>query len=610
MQPGPDILAPDILAIDLGKTTCRAALWRDGTALRAQGPGAPGLASPDGAAAAEAAILAVLRPLRPGPGVVVSIGAAGAATAPEAAEALARLLCRSLGVAEVLVASDAVTAHAGALGGEPGVVLVAGTGAVATALGPDGVFHRTDGLGPWLGDEGGGAAIGLAGLRAAFRAEEGRGEATVLLAAARSRFNSLPELVAVLNGSDNAPGLAAAFAPDVAAASCAGDPVAAAIMNEATAALGRTVSAAAARLPPGRWPLATLGGLVELGLRCPDHPSLAPVPPSGTALDGARLIATGAAPLHAALAVRARAGAGGHVLDSLATEAVRPGLDSLDRAAPGAVVRLAVEGELAAAPALKRALPALSEAGEAIAARMRTGGRLFTLGAGTPGRLAVLDAAELGPTFSAPPDLVIPLLAGGPGAMIHAVEGAEDDENAAARALDAHGLTAADAVVGIAASGRTPFVLGGLRHARARGAATVGIVNNPGSPIAAAADIAVEILTGPELIGGSTRMVAGTTQKIALNAVSTAAMVALGKTYGARMVDVRASNEKLRRRALRTVREVAGVGEAEAAAALEQAGGQLKPALVMLVAGLPAAEAAARLERNGGRVRDALEEGS
>ncbi len=293
-------------------------------------------------------------------------------------------------------------------------------------------------------------------------------------------------------------------------------------------------------------------------------------------------------------------------LDALATEAVRPGLEGLDLLPPGRVVRLAIEGERAAMEATLRALPALEAAGEAIAARMRAGGRLFTLGAGTPGRLAVLDAAELGPTFSAPPDLVIPLLAGGMDAMVNPAEGAEDDPVAAAATLDAHRMGPADAVVGIAASGRTPFVLGGLRHAGGRGALTVAIVNNAGSPIAAAAAIAVEILTGAELIAGSTRMTAGTAQKMALNALSTAAMVALGKTYGARMVDVRATNAKLRRRALRTVQEVAGVPEAEAAAALEATGGQLKPALVMLLAGVDAPAAAARLAACGGRVRAAL----
>ena len=293
-------------------------------------------------------------------------------------------------------------------------------------------------------------------------------------------------------------------------------------------------------------------------------------------------------------------------LDHLPTESVRPGLEDLDTRTPGEIARLILEAEHAATAAMAQAAPALAAAVDAVAARMLQGGRLFTLGAGTPGRLAVLDAAELGPTFSAPPTLVIPLLAGGPAAMLHATEGAEDDTTAAATTLDAHRLTPTDSVVGITASGRTPFVVAGLRHARTRGALTIAIVNVPGSPLAAAADMTVEILTGPEVIAGSTRLTAGTAQKIALNALSTACMVALGKTYGARMVDVRATNEKLRRRALRTLCEVAGVPEPQAAQALAAANGAVKTALVMLLANLDAPTATARLAAAQGRVRAAI----
>ena len=285
---------------------------------------------------------------------------------------------------------------------------------------------------------------------------------------------------------------------------------------------------------------------------------------------------------------------------------MRPGLEDLDQRTPGAVVTLALACERAAQDALAVAAPSLAALADAVADRMRRGGRLFYLGAGTPGRLAMLDAAELAPTYSAPAGLVVALLAGGPGAMAQAVEGAEDDGDAAAAALDAHGVSAADAVVGITASGRTPFVVGGLRHARARGALTGAIVNNAGSPAAAAAELAVEILTGPEIVAGSTRMAAGTTQKIALNALSTASMIALGRTYGSRMVDVRVSNAKLRRRALRTLGELTGCTPEAAAAALAATGGQVKPALVMLLAGLDAATAERRLHAAGGHVRGAI----
>lgn len=309
-------------------------------------------------------------------------------------------------------------------------------------------------------------------------------------------------------------------------------------------------------------------------------------------------------PLEPAEVIRVATPAAG--LDALATEGAQPGLEDLDQRATRDVVHLLLASEQRAQAALARAEPQLAVAAEAVADRMRRGGRLFYLGAGTPGRLATLDAAELAPTFGVPSGVVIPLLAGGAAAMIQAAEGAEDDWQAAAEALAAHDLRPGDAVVGIAASGRTPYVLGGLRHASRLGALTVAVVNNAGSPAAAAAALAVEVLTGAEIVAGSTRLTAGTTQKVVLNTLSTAVMIALGKTYGPWMVDVRASNEKLRRRALRMVQDITGADEAASAAALKAADGKVKPAVVALLAGIDAAEAAQRLARSGGFVRQAL----
>ena len=293
-------------------------------------------------------------------------------------------------------------------------------------------------------------------------------------------------------------------------------------------------------------------------------------------------------------------------LDRLPTEAVRPGLEDLDQRPVAELVHLLVAAERDAHAALARAEPQIAAAAEAIAARMGQGGRLFYLGAGTPGRLAVLDAAELGPTFSVPPGLVVPLLAGGPAAIMRAVEGAEDDAAAGAADLQAHRPERRDAVVGITASGRTPYVLGGLDRARGMGALTVAVVNNPDSAAAARAEHAIELLTGPEIVAGSTRLTAGTTQKIVLNTLSTAVMIRLGKTYGAWMVDLDATNGKLRRRALRIVRTVTGADEAVAARALAEANGQAKVAIVVLAAGVSAREAMRRLMACGGRVRAAL----
>ncbi|WP_372494619.1 N-acetylmuramic acid 6-phosphate etherase [Mycobacterium colombiense] len=285
-------------------------------------------------------------------------------------------------------------------------------------------------------------------------------------------------------------------------------------------------------------------------------------------------------------------------LDALTTEAVRPDLDDLDARPIPEVVALLVAAEAEAHGAVAAAVPRIAAAAQAIAARLERGGRLVYAGAGTPGRLGVLDAAECAPTFGT--DLVRGVIAGGPAALTEAIEGAED----AFDPTDLADLTAADALVGITASGRTPYVLGALEHARAAGALTVAIVNNPGSE--ASAEVVIELLTGPEVLAGSTRLTAGTAQKVVLNALSTSVMIALGKAYGPRMVDVRATNAKVRRRAVRIVRDAAGVDEETATAALAAAGGHAKTAIVALLAGVDATEAAARLDRARGRVRDAL----
>jgi N-acetylmuramic acid 6-phosphate etherase len=295
-------------------------------------------------------------------------------------------------------------------------------------------------------------------------------------------------------------------------------------------------------------------------------------------------------------------------VDTLATEQVRPGLDDLDRRSADDVVALLLAAESQVPAVLSTAAPAIAAAATLAERALGAGGRILYVGAGTPGRLAALDAAECPPTFGTDPDRVVAVLAGGERAGMRAVEGAEDDADAGSRDLAAHDVQARDLVVGISASGRTPYVLAALQLARSRGAATVAVVNNPGSQAAATADVAVELLTGAEVVAGSTRLTAGTAQKITLNAISTTAMVRLGKTYGARMVDVVASNEKLRRRATRIVREITGADEEQARAALLAHDWRAKPALVQLLAGIDPAQARERLAASGGRVREALAE--
>jgi N-acetylmuramic acid 6-phosphate etherase len=219
----------------------------------------------------------------------------------------------------------------------------------------------------------------------------------------------------------------------------------------------------------------------------------------------------------------------------------------------------------------------------------------------------LLDAVECGPTFGVPPGLIIPILAGGPDAFLYAAEGAEDDEHAAIAALAAQKFGPGDALVGIAASGATPFTLAAVRHAAALGALTGAIVNTADSPIAAAARHAVTIETGAEIIAGSTRLSAGTAQKIALNTLSSTVMIRLNKTYGPYMVDMRPTNAKLRARAIAITRAVAGVDEAAAAAALKAADMHVKTAIVMLRLACTAGDAKVRLDRAKGSLRTAIE---
>jgi N-acetylmuramic acid 6-phosphate etherase len=259
--------------------------------------------------------------------------------------------------------------------------------------------------------------------------------------------------------------------------------------------------------------------------------------------------------------------------------------------------------------AVAACIPQIAAAVTRLADALRRGGRVLYVGAGTSGRLAMMDAAECPPTFGTPPEQIQAVIAGGTQAYLAAVEGAEDDAEAGGREMDGRGVTAADAVVGIAASGETPFVLGAVRRARQRGATTIGVACTPASSLEEACELAIVPLTGPEVIAGSTRLKAGTAQKLVLNMLSTLAMVQLGKVYGNLMVDLRATNAKLRRRAVRIVAEAAGVDSAAAAAALAQARGRAPAAIVMLVRGVSAADAEALLAGAGGAVRRALDAG-
>lgn len=294
-------------------------------------------------------------------------------------------------------------------------------------------------------------------------------------------------------------------------------------------------------------------------------------------------------------------------LDYLETERRNPDTYQLDMMSTQEIVAAIQREDEKVSMSVRKALPEITAAVDVIVESLRAGGRLFYIGAGTSGRLGVLDAAECPPTFNTSPEMVQGLIAGGEGAMFQAIEGAEDDPGLAEQDLRSKKLSAADVVVGLAASGRTPYVLGGLRYAASLGCSTVALVCVTGSELSRVARITISIPVGPEVLAGSTRMKAGTAQKMTLNMLSTATMVKLGKTYGNLMVDVKASNAKLVARVHRIVCDATGVGEMEAANALAMAGGSAKVAIVMLLAGISAETAHRCIDAAHGSVRHSLE---
>ncbi|WP_282795730.1 N-acetylmuramic acid 6-phosphate etherase [Streptomyces sp. CC224B] len=293
-------------------------------------------------------------------------------------------------------------------------------------------------------------------------------------------------------------------------------------------------------------------------------------------------------------------------LAALTTEAFRPELAEIDRLPTLEIARI-MNGEDASVPtAVAAQLPRIAAAIDATAERMARGGRLVYAGAGTAGRLGVLDASECPPTFNTGPGDVIGLIAGGPPALVTAVEGAEDSAALAAEDLEALALTPDDTVVGVSASGRTPYAIGAVEYARARLALTIGLSCNADSALAAAAEHGIEVVVGPELLTGSTRLKAGTAQKLVLNMISTITMIRLGKTYGNLMVDVRASNEKLRARSRHIVALATGAPDDEIERALATTDGEVKHAILTILGQVDGPTAARLLAESNGHLRAAL----
>lgn len=293
-------------------------------------------------------------------------------------------------------------------------------------------------------------------------------------------------------------------------------------------------------------------------------------------------------------------------LEELATEKINPATRHIDTMTTLEMVSVINQEDVKVATAVGRELPAIAKAIDIITDRLKRGGRLFYAGAGTSGRLGVLDASECPPTFGTKPELVQGLIAGGRDAMFVAKEGAEDSEQLAADNLSAVGLNEKDALVALAASGRTPYSIGALKYARAKGAAAIALVCSPNSPMSKEAILTICPLPGPEVITGSTRLKAGTAQKLVLNMLSTGIMIKLGKVYGNLMVDVQATNQKLAERSKLIVMEATGCSRAEAEAALDSTDGSAKLAIFLLLSGLDVQTAKQKLKAADGYVAKAL----
>jgi N-acetylmuramic acid 6-phosphate etherase len=297
------------------------------------------------------------------------------------------------------------------------------------------------------------------------------------------------------------------------------------------------------------------------------------------------------------------------MLEKLTTEGRNPASEQIDRLSPLEIVRLMNREDATVPQAVAAEAEAIAAAIEVIADRLRNGGRLIYVGAGTSGRLGVLDAAECPPTFSTRPGQVVGVIAGGATALTRAVEGAEDHPEQAIHDLQAVQLSGRDCLVGIATSGRTPYVIGALEYAATQGAFTIGFACNRDAELARVSRLMIAPVVGPEVVSGSTRLKAGTATKLVLNMLTTGAMIRLGKTFGNLMVDLRATNQKLRLRSNRIVRELVGVAEEEAQQLLDDCQGELKTAVLVGCTGLPPEAARQRLERYQGQLRPAIDEG-
>ncbi|HFC08501.1 MAG TPA: N-acetylmuramic acid 6-phosphate etherase [Chloroflexi bacterium] len=514
------------------------------------------------------------------------------------------------------VVDDAAAALVGGVGRRQGVVVIAGTGAIVYGEDTAGNTARSGGWGHLL-DEGSGYALGLWACRAVARAADGS-ELPTRLTDRLLQALALPsatQLIPWLYDARRGVAEMAALAPLVLEEAERGDLIATDGVLRAADALAEGVGAVARRLgwsDAEPFPVVLTGGLLSRSAFYRSVvaqavqtrvPAARPRRPLADAAVGAGWLALALAgrpwPRHAA----SQAPSGGGPWTSEQRHVLTHDLDT--RTTLEMVGLMHLEDRRAVA-AVRLQLPAIAQAVEAIAARMKQGGRLIYIGAGTSGRLGVLDAAECPPTFNTKPGQVVGVIAGGRAALTEAVEEAEDSLENGIRAIRDLEAGPLDSVVGIAASGRTPYVLGALTEARQRGALTVALICNLPAPLAEVAEHVLAPLVGPEVIAGSTRLKAGTVQKLVLNMLSTGVMVRLGKTYGNLMVDVQQHNAKLQERARRIVAQACGVSLAEAAEALARCDRDVKVAIVSTMLHCSPKQAREHLRRAGGNVRQAI----